>query len=271
LECSDLIYTRLGAVLFSIGIYRFTKGCFPNSQLGSDTSPFQLFLNPRNYKIKGNEIGFVICDNAEITAQLATFNEHSKSWFDPYKGVSYIAKSAHNIFGKGNKNSIPRSSKSKGTAPLRPFTQVKIDDDDDLSDFEDSEIPLIPLCNVNNDEEILNRNLKKASANVVESEDTEKIKNVKDHIIICDQSKDFPENLDIFISVLREKNSVCRDMPVIILSNGKPDNSHRQALKKFGDVYIVKGSPLRREDLYRVGVDHAKKCVVLSDRNCENK
>ncbi|PKY42574.1 hypothetical protein RhiirA4_442055 [Rhizophagus irregularis] len=266
LECSELIYSRLGAVLFSIGIYRFTKGCFPNSQLGSDTSPFQIFLNPRNYKIKGNEIGFVICDNAEVTAKMATFNENSRRWYD----VTYIAKSAHNLFNRGNRNS--KSSKLKSTAPLRPFTQVKIDadDEDDLSDLEDPDIPLIPLCNVKSDEEILRKNLKKAAANIIESEDHE-IKDITDHIIICDQSKDFPENLDIFISVLREKNSTCRDMPVIILSNGKPSDTQKRVLKEFGQVYIIKGSPLRRRDLVRVKVNYAKKCVVLSDSSNSEK
>src|SRR6266498_1100107 len=104
LECSELIYTRLGAVLFSIGIYKMTKGCFSDAQLGSTTSPFQIFLNPQDYRIKGNEIGFVICDNADITVKMAHFDERPKHWYDPYRKGSFLAKSAYNILG-GNKRS----------------------------------------------------------------------------------------------------------------------------------------------------------------------
>jgi hypothetical protein len=262
LECSELIYTRLGAVLFSIGIYRVVKGSSTNSRYGSETSPFQIFLNPRNYVIKGTEIGFVISDNAEIIKKVTTFNEHSKRWYDPFANVSHIAKSAHQAFGKGSSSSNSTPSKLDRTVPLFPLIQVKIgsDDENNLSDLKG----------------VLRKNLRKAAANIAGFEDSKdsgdsEIKNINDHLVICDSSNNFPENLDIFISVLREKNSVCRNMPVVILSNGEPNDSHRHALKKFGQVYIVKGSPLRREDLYRVGVDHAKKCVVLSDRNCENK
>lgn len=262
MECSDLIYTRLRAVLFSIGIYRVVKGCSTNSRYGSETSPFQIFLNPRNYVIKGTEIGFVISDSAKIINEVATCNEHSKRLYDPFASVSHIAKSAHQAFGKGsNSNSTP--SKLDRTVPLFPLIQVKIgnDDENNLSDLKG----------------VVRKNVRKVAANVAGSEDSKdfedsEIKNIYDHLVICDSSNNFPENLDIFISVLREKNSACRNMPVVILSNGEPNDSHRDALKKFGQVYIVKGSPLRREDLFRAGVEHAKKCVVLSDSsNYENK
>ncbi|CAG8500150.1 13571_t:CDS:10 [Funneliformis mosseae] len=295
LECSELIYSRLGAVLFSIGVYKLTKGCFTDAQLGSNTSPFQIFLNPQDYMIKGNEIGFVISDCAEITAKMAKFNERARHWYDPYKSVSFLAKSAHNILGidsnrsanvdaskfklDANKNiendeySTLKSPRRKVPISLRrtnSFTKVEVDGVESVAEEHETTItPLIPLSNSKSNAEILRQNIERVAAICMDSEEPI-FKSIKDHIIICDQSKEFPENLDIFISVLREKNSLCRNTPVVILCNSKPNESNKRILEKYGQVYFVRGSPLRRKDLFRARVNYAKKCVVLSDATrCE--
>ncbi|CAI2178179.1 15278_t:CDS:10 [Funneliformis geosporum] len=297
LECSELIYTRLGAVLFSIGVYKLTKGCFTNAQLGSNTSPFQIFLNPQDYKIKGNEIGFVISDNAEITAKMAKFNERSRHWYDPYGSVSFLPKSAHNILDRdrnlssnvddskfkldANKSieddeystsKSPRNKIPKSLRRTNSFTQVEVDGVENVAEEHETRItPLIPLSNSKSNDEILRQNIERVAAICMNSEGPI-LKSIKDHIIICDQSKEFPENLDIFISVLREKNSLCRNTPVVILCNSKPNESDKHTLEKYGQVYFVQGSPLRRKDLYRARVIYAKKCVILSDATrCEEK
>ncbi|CAG8625908.1 3162_t:CDS:10 [Funneliformis caledonium] len=297
LECSELIYSRLGAVLFSIGVYKLTKGCFTDAQLGSNTSPFQIFLNPQDYMIKGNEIGFVISDCAEITAKMAKFNERARHWYDPYKSVSFLAKSAHNILGidsnrsanvdaskfklDANKNieddeySTSKSPRRKVPISLRrtnSFTKVEVDGVESVAEEHETTItPLIPLSNSKSNAEILRQNIERVAAICMDSEEPI-FKSIKDHIIICDQSKEFPENLDIFISVLREKNSLCRNTPVVILCNSEPNESNKRILEKYGQVYFVRGSPLRRKDLFRARVNYAKKCVILSDATrCEEK
>src|SRR4051794_2819744 len=133
LQCSEIIYKNFGAALFSIGIYRMTKGCFIDSQLGSNTSPFQIFLNPQDYKIQGNEIGFVICDNAEITAKMASYKQPPKNWFS----VASLAKSAQNMFFKGKDRSRSINNSEDIITPL--YTQVDVDSG--------PELPLVPLCN----------------------------------------------------------------------------------------------------------------------------
>ncbi|CAG8778003.1 268_t:CDS:2, partial [Racocetra fulgida] len=112
--------------------------------------------------------------------------------------------------------------------------------------------------------EILKHNINMARANCDESLIDKEIKNIKNHVLICDNSNEFPLNLDIFIMVLRENNSKCHNMPVVILSYSQPSESQKQALKKFKDVYFVHGSPLRRNDLFRARAHVAKKCMILS-------
>ncbi|CAG8703753.1 10554_t:CDS:2, partial [Scutellospora calospora] len=86
LECSEIIYAKLEATLFAIGTSK--------SQLGillSHSSPFQIFLNPQDYVIRGDEIGFVISDSAEITVRLAKFNEtYQKPNSQPYNIGPFI-------------------------------------------------------------------------------------------------------------------------------------------------------------------------------------
>ncbi|CAG8787823.1 3647_t:CDS:2, partial [Acaulospora morrowiae] len=66
------------------------------------------------------------------------------------------------------------------------------------------------------------------------------------------------------------RNSSCRDMPVVILTDSNPSPYERHLLEKFGNIHFIKGSPLRRKDLYRAKVESAKRCVVLCDSTrCE--
>jgi hypothetical protein len=222
-----------------------TEGCFVDSQLGSNTSPFRIFLNPQDYKIQGNEIGYVICDNAEITVKMSKYKNPSKHWLG---SVAFLAKSAQNLFFKSDRNERSREIHTDNvTTPS--YTRVNVDDD--------TENPL------SSDNLILKQNLELAAA-CVNSEES-KMKDMKNHILICYPGKNFPENLDIFLSVLREQNSSCRETPVVILSSAELSESTKRILEKYGSVHFVEGSPLKRKDLYRAGVNLAKKCVVLSD------
>ncbi|CAG8453233.1 802_t:CDS:10 [Diversispora eburnea] len=228
LECSNIIYSHLEAVLFSIGIYDEKMAHYSQSQ-------FQTFLNPQDYIIKGDEIGYVICDNSEIITKMANFNSTTKKWFDSSNFIK----------------------KSKSVANLL-LTVNKEDEESPRTSSESNRGDEI------NRTEILNRNIKKAEANCEMPIDSN-LQDIKNHILICDHSEVFPENLDIFLMVLREQHSSCHDLPVVILSDSEPSDGRKRLLEKFGAVFFVKGSPLRRKDLYRAKVHLAKKCVILSD------
>src|SRR5947209_18824134 len=128
LECSKLIYTRFGATLFSIGIYRMTERSIAHSQLGSNTSPFQIFLNPQDYKIKGNEIGFIICDNAEITVKMSEFVRFTRHDENSHSYADLITQPIHNLFA--NKNEDIENEDLK-------YTKVNIKGDQDDDDDDD--------------------------------------------------------------------------------------------------------------------------------------
>ncbi|KAJ1969760.1 hypothetical protein H4R34_006134, partial [Dimargaris verticillata] len=113
------------------------------------------------------------------------------------------------------------------------------------------------------------------------------------HLVLCDTGSQFPANLEYFIGCLRapyrqralsgaeqasesntsssnasESPSRARtaraDLPIVILSPHEPEPSLKRLLQRFGQVYMVQGSPLVRKDLFRAQIHCAEKAVVLS-------
>ncbi|CAG8497702.1 18969_t:CDS:10 [Racocetra persica] len=260
LECSEIIYTQLDVTLFAIGAVKSQLGALFNHSY-----PFQIFLNPQDYVIKGDEIVFVISDNAEIALRLAQFNKPDHEGSLAQDTESVVIQSTHKLDDDGHYSS--------NDALSVPISQSKLARQKSLSE-EESRIQVSSL--VENTHvfsapmttslraEILKHNIIMARANCDESLIDSEIKNIKNHVLICDNSDEFPLNLDIFIMVLRENNSKCHNMPVVILSYSQPSESQKRALKKFKDVYFVHGSPLRRNDLFRARAHVAKKCMILS-------
>eukprot|EP00158_Paraphelidium_tribonemae_P009403 Partr_v1_DN28856_c0_g1_i3_m33832 putative Potassium large conductance calcium-activated channel, subfamily M, alpha member 1 len=103
----------------------------------------------------------------------------------------------------------------------------------------------------------------------------EPLTNLKDHIIICDAGASFPANLEYFIAPLRSPHLQHRLQPttdsdsswapIVILSPAEPSVHQRDILMKFSDVYIIRGSPMRRRDLRLASVETCKKAVILTD------
>ncbi|RUP03950.1 hypothetical protein BC936DRAFT_140568, partial [Jimgerdemannia flammicorona] len=83
------------------------------------------------------------------------------------------------------------------------------------------------------------------------------------HLLLCDVSPVFPRNLEFFVGCLRGKE---REMDVVVLSPVDPNDETRARLEALGRVWFVRGTGTVRKDLFRAGVERAKKCVVLSDR-----
>ncbi|CAG8500744.1 6045_t:CDS:10 [Cetraspora pellucida] len=259
LECSDIIYTQLDATLFAIGAVKSQLGIF----LGH-SYPFQIFLNPQDYVIKGDEIVFVISDNAEITVRLAQFNKSDhKSWTQDAE--SFVMQSTHELDDDGRYSSNDAINtpinQSKTARPKSLYLEEsRIQMSSPVENTHVFSAPMITSLRT----EILEYNVKMAKANCDELLLDPEIKNIENHVLICDNSDEFHLNLDLFIMVLREKNSKCRSMPVVILSSSQPSESQRRSLEKFKNVYFVHGSPLRRTDLFRARVHFAKKCVILN-------
>ncbi|KAI9137348.1 hypothetical protein BKA69DRAFT_1098463 [Paraphysoderma sedebokerense] len=102
---------------------------------------------------------------------------------------------------------------------------------------------------------------------------------VTSHLLIADCSPTFPRNLDVFIAPLRGEH-ITNPMPIVILSpaideaeqmvadddGDGEEESEIEKLRRLGDVYFVKGSPLMKKDLLKAKVDKAKRAVVMSNK-----
>ncbi|CAG8768709.1 12282_t:CDS:10, partial [Dentiscutata erythropus] len=261
LECSEIIYTQLEATLFAIGSVKSQLGILLNHSY-----PFQIFLNPCDYVIKGNEIVFVICDNAEITVRLAHFNTYdhkAKNWTQDME--SFIRQPVHKSNDDGCFSSNDAISASTNQSKLKRRKSLNQEESRiQMPTLSDNTHVLLEPRTTALRVEILKHNIDMAKANCDDLLIDPQIKNIENHVLICDYGDKFPLNLDIFIAVLRENHSKCHNMPVVILSNSQPSELQKRTLEKFKDVFFVQGSPLRRYDLFRARVHFAKKCVVLS-------
>ncbi|KAJ2394180.1 hypothetical protein GGI05_002152 [Coemansia sp. RSA 2603] len=54
--------------------------------------------------------------------------------------------------------------------------------------------------------------------------------------------------------------------PIVILSSAEPSDTQKEDLERFGNLYIVCGSPLSRTDLARVRIHTACSSIVLANR-----
>ncbi|KAJ3413816.1 hypothetical protein HDV05_007416 [Chytridiales sp. JEL 0842] len=92
---------------------------------------------------------------------------------------------------------------------------------------------------------------------------------LKDHLLICALSKErFPPNLPFLIAPIRQK---LPGTQIVVLSPASPHPEELDKLLGYGpNVWVFKGTPLVRSDLKRVGVETAKKAVVLANPTQEN-
>ncbi|RUS26995.1 hypothetical protein BC938DRAFT_483852, partial [Jimgerdemannia flammicorona] len=82
------------------------------------------------------------------------------------------------------------------------------------------------------------------------------------HLLLCDVSPVFPRNLEFFVGCLRGKE---HEMDVVVLSPVDPNDETRARLEALGRVWFVRGTGTVRKDLFRAGVERAKKCVETAD------
>lgn len=83
----------------------------------------------------------------------------------------------------------------------------------------------------------------------------------RDHIIICGIS----QNSIDFIKPLRAKHLPKSSCPtIVILCKEIPDDKIWNTIAFFDQIYLVQGDPMSKTDLYRAGIKHAKKVVILA-------
>ena len=88
------------------------------------------------------------------------------------------------------------------------------------------------------------------------------------HLLLCDPSPTFPVNIEYFIAPLRAPHLIEDGdswRPIVILSPDTPNERQRRVLERFEQVYVVKGNPMSRRDLHRVGVERCVRAVVLTN------
>lgn len=127
------------------------------------------------------------------------------------------------------------------------------------SDYATNPVPSTPVT----PHQITNQNVRLARRLAALSTAPSIPTSVTRHLLLCDVSPTFPKNLEFFVGCLRGKEP---EMDVVVLSPVSPDDETRIRLEALGRVWFVKGLGTVRKDLFRAGVERARKCVVLSDR-----
>ncbi|KAI9333335.1 hypothetical protein DFJ73DRAFT_854405 [Zopfochytrium polystomum] len=83
------------------------------------------------------------------------------------------------------------------------------------------------------------------------------------HIIICSFGTErFPGNLVYLIAPIRRR---APDLPILVLAPVEPDTDELATIMAYRGVTVVKGTPLVRADLKKVGVEAAAKAIVLAN------
>ncbi|KAL7752186.1 hypothetical protein RI367_002231 [Sorochytrium milnesiophthora] len=86
---------------------------------------------------------------------------------------------------------------------------------------------------------------------------------VRDHVVLCTAATTFPRHLELFLSSLRGPH-LAVVAPVVILCPAEPTEHERKKYARWENIHYVTGSPLLRKDLMKVGIERARRVVVLS-------
>ncbi|CAB5366174.1 unnamed protein product [Rhizophagus irregularis] len=291
LEVAVRLYDSLGIVLFAIGIPkqrsigRYAGWSYDqNSEEEEDTKNYMVLINPGDYTVKGDEIGFVIASHSSIADDVSSYEggnqrNERQAQVQPERQPLLSADVLKNNSGGGYFD-----IKKKGGPSTTPDAQLEYPHRPDSSTMRRHRAMSTP--DQRNDHQAHHSShhsshpshhpphpsytIDPASttlANIVHEIEhpNSVVDTIIGHILICDYSPTiFPRNLDCFVSPLR-KPYLEKIIPIVILSLVRPSQSQWKILSHFDQIYFVQGNPMTREGLELGRVKHAKQAVILAD------
>ncbi|KAG9298343.1 hypothetical protein G9A89_002831 [Geosiphon pyriformis] len=298
---AENMYVMLGVVLFAIGIpkkrsfSRYSQHWMfdENEEEGQeDLKNYMVLINPGDYIVKGDEIGFIIASDeiiADGLSKVAAAEQSERNF-----------SGAHMIHGDSLTERqpllSPDSLKSSGSGyfdlkkkyssipPITPRTPEYPHKPDSIPSIRRQRALSTPLAfgaehphphpHPHPHQELLHSHTidPVATSSTVPLPVLHEIEgkgllidNIDGHILLCDYSTTtFPRNLDCFVSPLR-KSHLGKLIPIVILSPARPSQSQWRILSQFDQVYFQQGNPMTREGLESGRVTHAKQVVILTD------
>ncbi|CAG8578815.1 11864_t:CDS:10, partial [Ambispora gerdemannii] len=237
LSVTENMYEIMGVVLFAIGIPKQHSNYSDewNEQYDKyqDFKNYIVLINPGDYIVKGDEIGFIIASDASIVDGTAQSYNKTQIVTNVTRNVSTESQPLLSVNSLKNSGGYFDINKKYGSANSRTPDQL--------------EYPHKP----------------ESTPSIRRQREGSVIENISDHIILCDYSQTiFPRNLDCFVSPLR-KSYLGKITPIVILSPARPNQSQFRILSQFHQVYFVQGNPMTREGLESGRVTHAKQAVNI--------
>lgn len=232
-----------------------------------------VLINPGDYIVKGDEIGFIIASDGKLVDGISTYelqNYQRNDVYVNYERQPLLSGDALKNNGGGSYFDIKKKPQSSATTPDQQYHEYPHKPDSlalrrqralstplSLSTDHSHENP--------HDHSSASHNV---SSHIHETEISGSIvETITGHILLCDYSSVFPRNLDCFVSPLR-KSHLDKITPIVILSPARPSRSQWKILSQFNQVYFVEGNPMTREGLDCGRVRYAKQAVsILSGCN----
>lgn len=261
LDLSFVLYKNFGACLFAVGTpnpsyYRKEKLKYLyGDKVKVSPDDFDLFLNPELYTFKGGEMSFFIASSRDIINHISQLSSEqlksmhssafSDTFFSPIIRNSGKLRTASSLSTKETLNN--NSDSAEESCSL--VTSVKI-----LKHAMGLSSSYLSVDQDKNQASIKYPNVLPSS--------------ISKHILVCNSSQEsFPRNMEYFIAPLRSEHLLKEGnfYPIVIISPTMPNKQQRQLLCNFKDLYIIKGDPMSRLDLQRVGVERVRKVIILAN------
>ena len=245
-EISNYVFKNYKCILFALEIVEYEK----------DNGP--IMLNPGTYsnkmlsktKVKFKYYGYMIADNLEDAEKIFAKTSDPRKMGNAEKYLNLGVITSHEEF-------IERNYSDRIIGDFNPMYDSSDEEDDDIDEEDENELEVENLegdwthyCHL--------------TQNPVKLEDIKfntlrSSKLAKDHIIIWG----IVENMRGFVIPLRA-NHIKNLSPIVIFNEEEPSQQLWSQLSRFPQIYFVRGSALRDNDLDRINLEDAKLVVILS-------
>ncbi|KAG2183105.1 hypothetical protein INT44_006086 [Umbelopsis vinacea] len=294
LQVAEMIYAHSGSQLFAIG--KKMNG------LTSLSSSYCVSLNPKDYIIRDDDVGYIISESSNIADYVRDFGFRNNTLTEYHSllenGVgTYGGTSTSTLINIAGETRNPSNSAVNEEVTDVDALKVKsslvydpIESDDDHSSIGQTEQEAQDAVDallggdggtssgfkrsgtvtpsseqmLDHRQKLTDANVKYAKQHAHHSTFASLPEEVEGHLLVCDVSQKFPRNIEILVGSVRAKE---KERPVVIMCFADPNPEQRARLHHFQNVHIIKGRPTLRKDLYRAGVERMWRCIVLSDKS----